>query len=392
MGVLHSYLDEDRVARYRAGFPISGNLVYMNHAGVAPTSLRVCRAVTKWLEVLASNGVDFDEWEEQAKRCRRRFASLIGCLPQEVAFVRNTSHGLALVAEGLDWKEGDRIAVAKCIEYPSNVQVWEHVARSRGLEVDTIQAPGGVVTVDAVERALKARRIRLVAVSSAQFGTGALTDLAALGEICRERDVLLCVDGIQTVGALPIDVKRAKIHFLAADSHKWMLGMPGIGALYVDESLAPRMRPALVGWKSMVNGWEFDRRDYDLLPHAGRFEEGSPAYAMIEGLSAALELLEEVSIEAISGRLRFLVDRLAVGLAELNCNVGPQPEHRHHILAFNYDGVPAKTLEEALRKRDVVVTARVGGVRVSPHFYNTAEEVDKVIAAVREIIGGETHA
>lgn len=386
---LQPRLDPDAVERHRKEFPITRNLIYFNHAGVAPTSLRVCRAVNAWLEGAASHGEAFARWEESTELCRRRFADLIGCLPQEAVFVRNTSHGLGLVAEGLDWKAGDRIAVARDLEYPSNVHVWEHVARSRGLEIDTIQPSGGAITVEEVARVLRPGT-RLVAASSAQFGTGAVTDLVALGQLCRDRNVLLCVDGIQTVGALPADVKEMGIHFLAADSHKWLLGMMGIGVLYVDESLAARMRPALVGWKSMVNGWDFvTNHDYELLPHPGRFEEGSPTYAMIDGLSAAFEFLQEVSVEAISRRLQSLTDRLALGLEKLQCEVGPAPEHRHHILTFrNYsanNSVSAEDLVKELKKRRIVVTAREGRVRVSPHFYNTEQEIDALVEAVREI-------
>jgi cysteine desulfurase/selenocysteine lyase len=390
MSALPPRVDEDRVARYRKEFPICQNLVYMNHAGVAPTSLRVCQAVRASLEALANYGVDFPGWERNAALCRQRFANLIGSLPEEVAFVRNTSHGLGLVAEGLNWKAGDGIAVATDIEYPSNVHVWRHLVESRDIQIHSIPAAEGAVTVDAVASVLKSKKTRLVAVSSAQFGTGGVTDLVALGQLCRERDVLLCVDAIQTVGALPIDVKKMGIHFLAADSHKWMLGMMGMGALYVDERLSAQMRPALVGWKSMVKGWDFNNQDFDLWPHAGRFEEGSPTYAMIEGLSAALELLQEISVEAISCRLRALTARLVAGLEKLQCDVGPLPEHRHHIVSFTYPGIEATEFEKALRERHIVVTARKGRVRVSPHFYNTLQEVDSVIEAVQEIISKST--
>jgi selenocysteine lyase/cysteine desulfurase len=205
------------LSRYRAEFPVTETLIYLNHAGVSPTSTRARDAVAAWFEGCVKRGILEEEgWVDTAEACRARFARLIGASPDEICFVRNTSHGLGLVAEGLPWKPGDRVAVATEIEYPSNVYVWQHL-RDRGVEVDPISAPEGAVEPDAVAAALKPHT-RLVAVSSAQYATGAVTDLAAIGALCRDRNVLLCVDGIQTVGAIETDVKRIGAHFLSADS------------------------------------------------------------------------------------------------------------------------------------------------------------------------------
>jgi selenocysteine lyase/cysteine desulfurase len=368
---------------YRKVFPVCETLVYLNHAGVAPTSIRVRDAVTDWFDRHVARGILYEEgWEQTAEACRARFASLIGASADEIAFVRNTSNGLALVAEGLDWKQGDRVAVATEIEYPSNVYPWQHLAH-RGVDVDTVAAPEGAVLPEAVEAAIKPQT-RLVAVSSAQYATGAVTDLEAIGAICRERDVLFCVDGIQTLGALDIDVKKAGIHFLPADSHKWLLGMPGIGALYVSKDVVDRVRPVLVGWKSTTDGWNFDRAHFELLSDARKFEEGSQPYPLIAGFHAALEILEEVGIPAIGRRIRGLIERLAESLTEIGAEVFPPPEMRHHILTFTHPKVDGEELLERLSEQNFVFSRRRGRLRVSPHFYNTEEEMDKFASAVRE--------
>ena len=294
------------LARYRDEFPVSRTHIFLNHAGVAPTSTRAADAVRRFMDSLVRVGrPSFDDWEALATECRERFARLIGCGPGEVAFVRNTSHGLSLLASGLDWRPGDRVAAAVSVEYPSNAYPWMDLDRRGIAALDVIPAgPDGTATVEAASRGM-GPRTRVLAVSSAQYASGAVSDLPALGRLCRDRGVLFCVDGIQTVGALPVDVKEAGIHFLSADSHKWMLGIMGIGAVFVDRSVVGGIHPPLLGWRSTTDAFNFDRVHFELLGDAGRYEEGSLAYPLIAGFSAALELLEEAGTGRIGGaRLR----------------------------------------------------------------------------------------
>jgi selenocysteine lyase/cysteine desulfurase len=372
------------LSSYRTEFPVTETLVYLNHAGVAPSSTRVRDAVKQWLDRHIARGIlDEGAWEETAEACRADFARLIGATADEIAFVRNTSNGLALVAEGLAWDPGDRVAVATEIEYPSNVYVWQHL-NDRGVAVDTIAAPDGSVTPEAVEAVLTPST-RLVAVSSAQYASGAVTDLETIGSLCRNRGILFCVDGIQTLGALEFDVKRIGAHFVAADSHKWLLGMPGIGALFVNSEVVDRVRPVLVGWKSTTDGWNFDRAYFDLLTNARKFEEGSQPYALIAGFQAALQLLEEVGVSRVSQRIRQLVEHLAGGLTAIGADVSPPCEARHHILTFTHPAVEGSNLLAALSEQHFVISRRRGRLRVSPHFYNTAEEMNELTSAIEEL-------
>lgn len=373
---------------YRDEFPVSRTHIFLNHAGVSPTSTRVVEAVHGFMDAMARMGrPSFDDWESLAQSCRERFARLIGCEADEVAFVRNTSHGLSLLAAGLDWRPGDRVAAAASVEYPSNVYPWIDLDRRGIASLDVVPADeAGTVTVDAAARVLKPAT-RVLAVSSAQYATGAVTDLTGLGALCRERDVLLCVDGIQTVGALPTDVKRDGVRFLSADSHKWMLGMMGIGAVFVDRALVSSVHPPLVGWRSTTDAFNFDRVHYELLPDAGRFEEGSLAYPLIAGFLAALELLEEAGVDAIAEHVGGLIDDLAGRLEALGCVTAPDPGQRRHILTFRHPDIDGDGLEQGLADAGVVVSLRRGRIRVSPHLYNTAEEMKLVAEAVRAQLG-----
>lgn len=379
-------LTTDDVRRYRAEFPITERWVFLNHAGMSPTPARSAEAICRWMTQLVHDGrPSFDAWEEGVRVGRERFATLVGADPEEIAFVRNTSHGLSIVASGLDWRPGDRVAVAVAEEYPSNVYPWLDLARRGRVTLDAVDARDGAVTTEAVERVLRPET-RLVAVSSAEYASGTVTDLPALGALCRDRGVVLCVDGIQTAGALPVDVRNAGVHALSADSHKWLLGVVGIGGLFVDRALVERIHPPLLGWRSTTDAFDFDRVHLELVPHAGRFEEGSLAYPLIEGFSEVLDLLLEVSVESVAARIRALISRLAEALESLGCDVGPAKAYRQHILTFTHAAASPEALLDGLTERAIVVSLRRGRIRVSPHFYNTEDEMEAVADAVREIV------
>lgn len=369
----------------RSLFPAYARSIYLNHAGVSPCSTRSVDAISAWARDLSENGVANEhEWEKQADRVRSLCARMISGEPDEIAFVRNTSHGLGLVAEGLDWKEGDEVAACIALEYPSNVYPWLHL-RDRGVTVREIAPRDGGVVAEEVERAI-GPRTKLVAVSSVQYATGHAADLDAIGEVCARKNVLLCVDGIQSVGQRPIDVKRSKIHFLSADSHKWMLGLPGIGFLYVARQAIDRVRPVLVGWHSTTDAWNFDRALFELKPDASKLEEGSPSYTGIVGMGAGLEIILEKGLDHVRARIDALLERLDAGLREVGCETSPTPKDRAGILTFVHPGVSAADLHAHLTASGVVLSLRRGRLRASPHFMNTEEEIDRTVALVRDYV------
>jgi selenocysteine lyase/cysteine desulfurase len=374
------------IEKYRAEFPVVKEQLYFNHAGVAPTSLRVATAVREWMDDLVQHGVRYERgWEARTENTRRLAAQMIGAAPEEIAFVRNTSHGLGLVAEGLDWKPGDEVAVASAIEYPSNVYPWAHL-RDRGVVVREIEPRDGGVTPEAVAAALTPRT-RLVALSSVQFASGYRTDLEAIGALCERSGVLFCVDGIQSVGCIPVDVKKSRVHFLSADSHKWMIGVSGIGFLYVDRNVLPRVRPVLVGWRCTTDAWNFNRSHFELRSDATKFEEGSHNYAGTYALGAALGLLLEVGMENVAARIQELLSHADRELRAIGCETGPSPEHRAGILTFLPPRGEVKALASYLSERNVSFSLRRGHVRISPHFYNQPEEIDRLVEMVRGFSG-----
>lgn len=374
-----------KLSDYRKLFPICEEGIYLNHAGVAPTSLPVCEAVHAWMLELARRGIHMGAtWEEDAAAVRESAAQLVGAGAHEITFVRNTSHGLGLVAEGIAWEPGDEVICCPEVEYQSNVYVWQHLSHY-GVRVVEVQPEGGGVTLEAVAKA-RTEKTKLLAVSAVQFATGHKTDLKALGKFCKAHDILFCVDGIQWLGSAPLDVKEFGIDFLAADSHKWMLGVCGIGLLFVDETKLARLRPVLVGWKSTTAPFDFDTVRFDIREDASKFEEGSSAYPLIAGFGACLDLLHEVGLDVIENRLGQLQERLEAGCVALGAEVSPPAGSRGGSIFVQWPGDTTGAVYEALEQSGVRASLRRGRIRFSPHFYTLDEEIDEVLKRLSEFV------
>ena len=371
--------------RYRSAFPACEGRTYLNCAAVAPGSTHVRAALNAWLDDHVARGnLGSEHWWTRAAEARARAAELIGASPEEIAFVKSTSHGLAMVAEGLDWRPGDEVAVASALEYPSNVYAWRHLA-DRGVRLRELRVVDGAVTPESVEAAI-GTRTRLVAVSSVQFASGQRTDLDAIGRLCRDRGVLFVVDAIQQAGAFPLDVKASGIHALAACSHKWMLGLLGIGFLFVDRDLLPQLRPVLVGWHSVEDPFAFDGTRFDLRTGgASRLEEAAPPFPLVYGLGAALDMLLDAGVANTAAHITALLERAAGALEAIGCEVSPPPEHRAGILMIK-PPTDVDALAEACLERNIAVSVRRGRLRLSPHLYNNEDDVDVLLDLLRDRI------
>ena len=374
----------DRWTRTRSFFPVTRQMAYLNHAGVAPISTRVEEALKRYLRAATDTGARHytRDYDTEIERVRGRAAVLLGAGAEEVAFVKNTTEGLGLVATGLDWQPGEQVVVCD-LEYPSNVYPWWNL-RDRGVETIMLRTRNGQLPLELVDETLRQPRVRLLSVSSVEFGNGARNDLEALGRICRERGVLFCVDAIQSLGCFPLDVEHCGIDFLAADGHKWLLSVEGCGLFYCSRRILDRVAPRIVGWRSVTDNQNFDDYHMELQPGAGRFEEGTPNTAGIFGLGAAIDLLLEVGIEDIGQRVLALTDRLVQGLEQRGARVlSPRADGlASGIVSFTWTDEAPKETADRLLGRDVFVVARRGGVRASPHFYNSEEDIDRLLESL----------
>lgn len=359
---------------------------YLNHAGIAPTPARVARAVSSALEASQRDPLDFFMATvlPTIESARIRLARLMGVPAAHLALVKNTGHALSLVADSLILEPGDNIVSADC-EYPAVVYPW-YAQNWRGVETRLTQARAdGTIALEDIAANMD-ERTRVVTLSWVQFGTGAQTNLAALTEMAHARNVLVIADVIQGLGALPCKIEEWGVDIAATGSHKWLCAPSGTGGLYVAPHALERMRLLNMGAASVVNVEAFDPLTFTPKPTVQRYEEGSPNSLGIVGLDAALSLLEEVGIETIAARILSLT---AYGAELLDAKgykaCSPRADaERAGLLLFCHPRHANETLLQTLADAGVTAAVRGGKVRLSPHFYNTGEEMARAVRALPE--------
>ena len=363
------------LARYRTEFPVRERLIYLNHAGVAP----LCRRSADAMKHLADDALNFGsfhygEWLETYDGLRRAAARLVNCGTGEIAIVKNTSEGIATIANGIAWRAGDRI-VAFREEFPANFFPWKKL-EARGVCIDWLSIDD---PLDRIDQA--ARGARLLSISFVQYLGGRRADLEAIGEICRRHGCLYMVDAIQGLGAFPLDVRRAGIHALAADGHKWLLGPEGCGILYISQEIQNQVDPVEFGWTNVAGYNDYASRDMALRPDAGRYECGTLNTIGCYGLRAAIEFLLEIGVENVAPVVQALGDRVAEGVRRKGYEVLGErtPATGAGIVSFRKPGVEAAHIVRHLKSRNIIAAPRQGWVRVSPHFYISPEDIDRML-------------
>ena len=368
-------------SQWRAEFVDRERYINFNHSGIASVPRRVVRAVTEFIQqaTAVENGIH-GGWKNRTDAVRASFAQLIGAHASEIAFIDNTSHGLSLVAAGRAWKAGENV-VAIDGDYPSNVYPWWGLRRF-DVETRMVSTRGGRFGVDDIRAAVDART-RVVAVSAVDWQTGFRCDLQAIGAFCREHSLLFVVDGIQAVGALPIDVERDLIDCMAVGGHKWLLSVEGCGCLFVSQRVLDQLQPLQLGWKSVTNADNHLPYHLTLRPDAARFESGSPAHLNVHALGAALDLLLEVGATAVRQRILALTTALSDGLRRRGAEViSPWGEsERSGILTFRSKMDPAR-VTQAMEAKGIICRVRAGGVRLAPHFYNNEDDIERFFSVL----------
>lgn len=361
--------------RYADEFPVRRNVVYLNHAGVSP----LCKPAADAMERFAAESRDFgsfyyERWLATYEGLRASAAQLVGASPREIALVKNTSEGISIVANGIEWRSGDRV-VAFIEEFPSNWFPWKRLEEI-GVAVTWLHYDA---TLDQIEEA--ARGARLLAISYVQYLSGYRADLETIGRICADHGVFFFVDAIQGLGVFPLDVKRAHVHAFASDGHKWLMGPEGCGILYVRQEVQDEITPREWGWMNVANANDFLARDMTLRADAGRYECGSPNTIGCYGLRAALDFILAVGVPRIGGAVQALGDRLYAALESRGFEIlgSRTPETGAGIVSFRKPGEEPRYTVRKLKDAGFMAAPRQGWVRVSPHFYISPGDIERLV-------------
>ena len=379
--MIHSI--EQTRERLRALMPVARKWAYFDHAAVAPLTRSAAEAIDLWLAQSSEEGdTVWPEWSAQVSQCRQLAAQLIGAGEDEIALVPNTTAGINLVAEGLDWRPGDNI-VTLADEFPANIYPWMNLAQL-GVETRLVATDEGRVTPEQIAAHCD-DRTRVVSVSWVAFSSGCRRSLRPLADVAHEYGALFLVDAIQGLGVFPIDVVRDDIDALAADGHKWLLAPEGAGIAYVRREWLDRLKPIGVGWNSVQNAGQFQEIEFNLKTSAARYEGGTYNTPGFIGLGASMEVLLTLGATTVADAVLEFTDKACAELSAAGAIVySPRDgDERSGIVSFE---IPLRDPQEVRRQclsQGVALNCRGGRLRLSAHAYNNHADLERLIKIVR---------
>lgn len=368
---------------YKSIFKLTEGLIYLNHAAVSPWPTRTSEAVINFAKQNVTYGTKFYlDWLKKESNLRQQIKTLINApSANDIALVKNTSEALSFVAYGLDWRHNENI-VSSREEFPSNRIPWQSL-RSKGVEFREAEFSVNTSPEQALFD-LVDRNTRLITISSVQFASGLRMDLRRIGEFCKKNHILFCIDAIQSIGALEFDVQEYQADFVMADGHKWMLGPEGLGFFYTSPESRGLLQLTQYGWHMIKDIQDYKNQPWAIHPSAQRFECGSPNMLGIHALEASLSVLLEIGMNNVEQRVlenaNYLVDKIH---ASRNLNLLTESTRflKSGIVLFTHKNVSNQDLFKHLQRNDVMCALRGGGIRFSPHFYNSvANDLDRALA------------
>lgn len=370
-------------------FPVTNNHIHLNHAAMAPWPLVTQQALTKFVaENVQYGSLNYPQWTVLERELRQNLQVLLNAPSiDDIGLIHNTSVGISFVAEGIDWQTGDNIVTIQQ-EFPSNRYPW--LAQSyRGVTVKDLDLSTCGADAEGALIALCDERTRIVAISAVQFGNGFRLDLKRIGEYCHAHNIIFCVDGIQQVGAIPIDAQAIHADFIIADAHKWLLGPEGIAVFYVSQQQREKLRLTQFGWHMMETVGNYTKPEFVPTPTARRFEAGSPNMLGIHALHASMQLIMQVGIETIWQNIQERMQVLIAGfktIPNLEILSNTNPERLSGILTIRPTHKTSEALFEYLKANKVFCAPRGGGVRFSPHFYTPIAQIEQTVDLVRKFL------
>jgi selenocysteine lyase/cysteine desulfurase len=365
----------------RSLFPAANNYTYLNSAAVSPPPTTAVNAVLSQLQDVSANGsVNYTDWIATKTRARALVASVLNVQPEQVAFTRNTSDGFASIAGGLRWQKGDNI-VTFAEEFPANFYAWRRVRDDFGVELRLCPEREGRIDLDEFISLIDSNT-KLVTISSVQYASGFRADLERIGRAARAVDALFCVDVIQGLGATRYDLPAEFVDAASLASHKWLCAPEGCGIIYLSDRAREMVEPTMIGWISVETPWDFADRTQPFKPNALAWESGTGASALFYGLEQSLKLLIETGLEKIAAYLDELTDYLCERISGKNYDIisSRTPGEKSAIVCVKHRNGPySSEIAERLQEEKIIVSPRGDRLRIAPHFYNSREDVDRLI-------------
>ena len=378
-------MNTETIEKARSYFPyLNKGIIYFNHASTGPISIIVKERIESFLKERSEEKIDdYYEFKDVADETKNLIGEMINCKGDRIAFLDNTTNGIIWLAQGIDWKSGDRI-ILNDVEFPANVYPFLQL-KEKGVVIDIIRSTNGIVTAEEIIEAIQPRT-KLISVSFVQFLSGYRVDLEKIGEVCKEKGIIFSVDAIQGLGAVRLDAEKYNIDFLASGTQKWLLGLQGLAFIYVRKELQDKMKSAPIGWLAVKDAWKL--LDFDLTTKgtAERFQPGTLNNLGIYAFNSAMKLFEkfrfdEIEKQVLSNSKYFITELEKIGYKSQLNNL---PEkHLSGIVSFKSEN--GQKIFEILSQKKIVCSLREGYIRFAPHFYNTKQEIDLVVDTMKNI-------
>lgn len=374
------------IQKARDLFPyLKSGKIYLGHASTAPLSTYVTDRLKNYIYVRSETKIDdYTAVIKAMENVKNGLAELINSTPDRIAFTDNTNNGINILAQSVVWNKGDRI-ILNDVEFPANVYPFMNL-NNQGVEIDFVKSHDGIASAEDIISAITPAT-RLISVSQVQFISGYRVDLDIIGKACREKGIIFSVDAIQGLGAVRLDVKKSNIDFISCGTQKWLLGLQGLAFIYISQQLQESMHPKLSGWLSVEDAWNLLDYKLDLKKTADGFQSGTMNYPGIHALDASLRLFKEFGFDEIEERIInnsiYFISRLKeIGLTPFLD--GLDRKYLSGIVTFIHPS--AEKIFHDLLHRNIISSLRESGIRFAHHFYNTTEDIDKVISALKEIL------
>lgn len=368
----------------RKQFPAAEKYTYLNSAAVSPMPIVAVNAVLSQLDDVSANGsANFNSWVDTKNRARALVAEMLKVRSDQIAFMRNTSDGFSNIANGLQWQKGDNI-VTFAREFPANFYAWRMIRDAHGVELRLCPERDGRIDLEEFIGLIDTST-KVISISAVQYASGFKADLERMGVAARAVDALFCVDIIQGFGAMPFDLPAQLVDAACGGGHKWLCAPEGCGIMYLSDRARERIRPTSVGWISVQTPWDFEDREQPFKPTALAWESGTGPSSLYYGLEQSLKLLHETGAANIENYLSELTDYLCdrLGSTEYDIDSPRADGERSAIVCLKHRrALPANEIAAKLEKEKVIVSPRGERLRVSPHFFNNREDIDRLVDAL----------